>query len=94
MLPAAVLAFAERGPEWASFVDRLPRLVRDVSREWELTGDGPALHGHTALVLPVVAPTMLHNAMSELKDHPADGPSRPDPDCLTMCVTLAKAVQN
>lgn len=57
MLPAGVLAFAERGPEWASFVDRLPRLVRDVSHEWQLEPDGAPTNGYTALVLPVVAPT-------------------------------------
>ena len=62
MLPAEVLAFADRGPDWASFVDRLPRLVRDISQEWQLTPDGPPLHGYTALVLPVLtrtAPAML-----------------------------------
>ena len=57
MLPEAVVAFAERGPEWAAFVDRLPGLVRELCGEWELRVDGPALHGHTALVLPVVAPS-------------------------------------
>ena len=57
MLPAQVLAFADRGPDWADFVDHLPRLVRDISQEWQLTPDGPALHGYTALVLPVVAST-------------------------------------
>ncbi len=57
MLPEAVVAFAERGPEWAAFVDRLPGLVRELCEEWELRAEGPALHGHTALVLPVVAPS-------------------------------------
>ena len=57
MLPAQVLAFADRGPDWADFVDHLPRLVRDISQEWQLTPDGPALHGYTALVLPIVAST-------------------------------------
>ncbi|MDB4206083.1 aminoglycoside phosphotransferase family protein [bacterium] len=57
MLPVEVLAFADRGPDWADFVDHLPRLVRDISQEWQLTPDGPALHGYTALVLPVIAST-------------------------------------
>jgi len=57
VLPTEVLAFADRGPDWASFVDRLPRLVRDICQEWQLTADGPALHGHTALVVPVVTDT-------------------------------------
>lgn len=37
---------------------------------------------------------MLHNALFELEDHPAHGPTRPNADYLTMCVTLAKAVQD
>lgn len=54
LLPPAVLGFADRGPAWAAWVDRLPRLVADVLGEWELTPDGEAMHGWTALVLPVV----------------------------------------
>ncbi len=56
MLPDAVLAFADRGPDWAEFVDRLPRLVAELASEWDLRIDGPARHGFTALVLPVVGP--------------------------------------
>jgi streptomycin 6-kinase len=44
---------AERGPEWASWIDRLPRLTRELLEEWSLTPDGEATHGTTALVLPV-----------------------------------------
>lgn len=61
-LPDGVLAFAERGLDWSAFVDRLPRLVRELTAEWELELDGPGMHGHTALVLPVVSragPAML-----------------------------------
>lgn len=57
MLPAEVLAFADRGSDWADFVDRLPRLIRETTEAWELTPDGPVMHGHTAMVLPVVAPS-------------------------------------
>ncbi len=57
MLPSGVLDFAQRGPAWATFVDRLPGLVAGLVAEWELEVDGPALHGFTALVLPVVAPS-------------------------------------
>jgi streptomycin 6-kinase len=53
VLPAGFLAYAARSPEWAAFVDRLPGLVRDLLDEWQLTGDGDATHGETALVLPV-----------------------------------------
>jgi len=52
-LPPGVLAFAERGPEWAAYVDRLPRLVRELTAEWELVLDGEPTHGFCALVLPV-----------------------------------------
>ncbi|WP_244929166.1 aminoglycoside phosphotransferase family protein [Nocardioides sp. W7] len=52
-LPTFVLGFAARGPAWAAWVERLPRLVDDVLAEWELTGDGEPMHGWTALVLPV-----------------------------------------
>ena len=52
-LPAGVLAFAGRGPDWGAFVERLPALARDLLAEWELTVDGDAKHGYCALVLPV-----------------------------------------
>ena len=52
-LPATLLAYAARGPEWAGWVDRLPRLLRDLLAEWDLAPDGPAVHGHTAVVVPV-----------------------------------------
>jgi len=53
ILPDGVLAFAERGPDWAAFVDRLPKLAAGLLEEWQLTADGDALHGYCALVLPV-----------------------------------------
>lgn len=56
MIPDAVLAMAGRGPDWASWVDRLPRLVRDLLSDWELTVDGASRHGHTAVVVPVAGP--------------------------------------
>ncbi len=52
-LPASVVAFTERGPLWAAFVERLPRLVRELVDEWDLTPDGAATSGHCSLVLPV-----------------------------------------
>jgi streptomycin 6-kinase len=52
-LPAAVLEFAGRGPEWAGWVDGLPKLVASVVDEWELVVDGDPMSGWTALVLPV-----------------------------------------
>jgi streptomycin 6-kinase len=52
-LPPGVLAFAERGPDWAAYVDRLPRLVREATEEWGLVVDGEPTHGFGSLVLPV-----------------------------------------
>jgi streptomycin 6-kinase len=53
VLPAGVLDFAGRGPEWAAWVDRLPKLAASLLDEWELTIDGEPTSGWTALVLPV-----------------------------------------
>ncbi len=52
-LPAGVHAFAARGGEWAAFVDRLPRLVREITDEWGLAVDGEPTHGYGSLVVPV-----------------------------------------
>jgi streptomycin 6-kinase len=52
-LPPGVLAFAERGPEWAAYVERLPRLFREVTEEWGLDVDGEPTHGYVSLVVPV-----------------------------------------
>lgn len=53
-LPSAVLAFADRGPAWATFVDTLPRTIDDLLDAWGLRVDGEPMHGECALVLPVV----------------------------------------
>jgi len=52
-LPPDVLAFAERGPDWAAFVERLPRLFAELSDEWGLSVDGEPTHGFCSLVVPV-----------------------------------------
>jgi streptomycin 6-kinase len=52
-LPPGVLAFAERGPDWAAFVDRLPRLFGELADEWGLVPDGAPLHGVCSTVVPV-----------------------------------------
>lgn len=56
-LPESFLAHAERGVEWATWLDGLPRLLADVLAEWGLEVDGPARHGRCALVVPVRTPT-------------------------------------
>ncbi|WP_229051704.1 aminoglycoside phosphotransferase family protein [Aeromicrobium sp. Leaf350] len=54
-LPASFLAHAERDERWAAWVDSVPRRVAGALEAWELTVDGAPWHGHTALVVPVVA---------------------------------------
>jgi streptomycin 6-kinase len=53
-LPPEVEAFADRGPAWAEWVRRLPRLTSTLLDEWGLTVDGDSMSGWTALVVPVV----------------------------------------
>ena len=52
-IPAGLGVVRERGPEWSRWLDGLPRLATTLLDEWGLSVDGGALHGHTALVLPV-----------------------------------------
>ena len=52
-LPAAVRAMAGRGPDWADWVRRLPAIAVDMLARWRLRPDGPPMHGHRSLVLPV-----------------------------------------
>ena len=42
-----------RGPEWAAWVDELPKVTQRLLAEWTLRPDGPASHGFCSLVLPV-----------------------------------------
>jgi streptomycin 6-kinase len=56
-LPPEVTDFAGRGPAWAEWVRRLPRLVASILAEWELAVDGDARSGWTALVVPVTTDT-------------------------------------
>ena len=51
-LPAAVRAMATRGPQWATWVDGLPKLVQSQIDEWDLTTDGSPTHGYCSIVLP------------------------------------------
>ena len=44
---------ARRGPDWATWVAGLPRLIDETLARWELTVDGDFLHGYTAVVVPV-----------------------------------------
>ncbi len=53
-MPRALLDRARRGPEWADWLHRLPRLIQAIAGEWELEFDGRVLIGETAAVLPAV----------------------------------------
>lgn len=52
-LPDGLLAQARLGPDWAAWLDDLPRRAGSVVRDWGLSLDGPATHGYCSLVLPV-----------------------------------------
>jgi streptomycin 6-kinase len=54
-LPSGLSEQSQLGPDWADWLDRLPRLFADVLAGWELVGDGDDLwHGYCSLVAPVV----------------------------------------
>ena len=53
-LPDGVIRMADRGPDWAAWVEQLPHLAAEFVEAWELVPDGLPTHGFTALVLPVV----------------------------------------
>ncbi|WP_406046765.1 aminoglycoside phosphotransferase family protein [Kribbella sp. NBC_00889] len=52
-IPAGLLVVASRGQDWADWLDRLPRLTRELLDEWQLRVDGTAAYGNCALVVPV-----------------------------------------
>jgi streptomycin 6-kinase len=52
-LPDGVLGMASRGPEWARWVDRLPRRLDGLLQGWELAPDGWSMHGYCSVVVPV-----------------------------------------
>jgi streptomycin 6-kinase len=52
-VPAGLEEQRDLGPEWAAWLDRLPRLAADVLEEWALIPDGASRHGFCSLVLPV-----------------------------------------
>src|SRR4051794_425402 len=53
LIPDVLLSYADRGPDWVEWLDRLPRLAAGLLDEWELTLDGPSMYGECALVVPV-----------------------------------------
>jgi streptomycin 6-kinase len=55
-LPPASPALARRGPAWAAWLDRLPRLVDEVCAAWQLVPKGEPRPGPAGLLLPVGSP--------------------------------------
>lgn len=53
-IPPEFAANAGNGPEWADWLDRLPKLVDSLLAEWDLRIDGTALNGAAGLVVPVL----------------------------------------
>ncbi len=54
-LPEGFLAHADRDARWAEWVAAVPRRLAHALEAWELTVDGPPVHGHTAVVVPVLS---------------------------------------
>jgi streptomycin 6-kinase len=55
VLPPGLDEQRELGPDWAAWLDRLPRLYVDILDEWGLAREGDDLwHGFCSLVAPVV----------------------------------------
>lgn len=52
-IPAGLLEQAELGPDWSDWLSRLPAIFTSVVADWELTYDGPLMHGFVSLVAPV-----------------------------------------
>jgi streptomycin 6-kinase len=56
-LPAELEGQRELGPDWATWLDGLPRLFGEIIEGWELARDGEELwHGFCSLVAPVRTP--------------------------------------
>jgi streptomycin 6-kinase len=55
-IPAGLARQADLAAGWADWIVRLPRLVRDVADEWQLSFEGEPMHGYGSLVVPVRQP--------------------------------------
>jgi streptomycin 6-kinase len=53
VIPPELESRRRLGPEWGTWLDRLPGLVVAVAEEWELRLEGPLWHGFCSLVAPV-----------------------------------------
>ncbi|MFT3663327.1 MAG: aminoglycoside phosphotransferase family protein [Gordonia sp. (in: high G+C Gram-positive bacteria)] len=52
-IPEGLQARRRLGPDWAAWVDVLPRRCDDLLAEWRLTPVGEPLHGFASVVVPV-----------------------------------------
>jgi streptomycin 6-kinase len=52
-IPPGLESRRRLGPEWATWLARLPQLAAGLVVDWALTLDGTSLHGSCSLVLPV-----------------------------------------
>lgn len=52
-IPQRLLANARRDQSWDDWLARLPGMITELLREWQLTPDGEPMAGATAYVLPV-----------------------------------------
>lgn len=52
-IPTEFLTVGSRGPDWAAWLDGLPRLTRELLDSWGLRVDGDSAYGNCALVVPV-----------------------------------------
>jgi streptomycin 6-kinase len=53
-IPAKFLEVGTRGPDWAEWLDGLPKLASELIARWELRVDGGSAYGNCALVVPVL----------------------------------------
>ena len=68
-IPDALLA--HRGdPKWDDWLDRLPKLIKELVEDWSLQPDGAAMHGATAYVLPVLDEEQTPAALKIIAPHP------------------------
>ena len=52
-VPPGLLAMFNPDPSWVAWLDDLPRVVRELLHDWDLSVDGRARHGASAIVVPV-----------------------------------------
>jgi streptomycin 6-kinase len=62
-IPAELQARRRLGPPWGGWLDVLPRRTAELLDEWDLTVDGPAMHGYCSVVLPVRTPSAAPAAL-------------------------------